>query len=179
MEHPRAVYAVAVEESFGIHRSLFFVQIRQVEVIEEDEFSLGVVLTACHLGCVAPRLPVEGELTHAQCHICRHGNGQVDLRSPSERTETLNRDELRCWIQDRAKADAAFREELISSPSMAWTRVVEEVEIPVNDSLRMIQTLRVFVETEETIGFILDFDQMNPSPVAPFGITSSADPASR
>ena len=57
LEHPRAVYAVAVEESFGIHRSLFFVQIRQVEVIEEDELTLGVVLTACHLGCVAPRLP--------------------------------------------------------------------------------------------------------------------------
>ncbi|MBL8811210.1 MAG: hypothetical protein JNM43_13620 [Planctomycetaceae bacterium] len=155
-DHPRAVYAVAVEECFGIHRSLFFVQISHVEVISEDVSTLGVVMTACHLACVAPRLSTGAEQNDSQCHICSHRG--LSCQPPAKPSSTpASRSDLRKWIQNRVESDPGFREELTVSPSSAWSRVSAELRIPQSHPLSRIQTLRVFVESAETIGFILEF----------------------
>lgn len=158
MAHPRAIYAIAVEECFGVHRSLFFVQIQHVEVIHEDEQTLGIVLTACHLACVAPRLEVEDQSSTSACHICSHGNQvcQQSIVIPSNKAAT--RESVRNWIQDRAKVDDQFRQKLISSPSSTWSEILQELLLPTNHPLNQIQAIQLFVETAETIGFVLEFN---------------------
>lgn len=154
-DHPRAVYAIAVEECFGIHRSLFFVQISHVEVIIEDESTLGVVMTACHLGCVAPRLHTGAEHSDSQCHICSH-RAVSCLPSAELSGAPTSRSVLRSWIQNQAESDPGLREELTVSPSSAWSRISAKLNFPQSHPFSRIQTLRVFVESAETIGFILE-----------------------
>jgi hypothetical protein len=156
-DHPRAIYAVAVEECFGLHRSLFFVQISHVEVIAEDQVTLGVVLTACHLGCVAPRLPTGEEQSDSQCHICSHRDATCHPVPARPASTEANRDNVRTWIQHRAQVDASFHEHLIASPSAAWSQILGELNLPANHSLHKIHTLRLLVESAETIGFVLEW----------------------
>ena len=160
-DHPRAVYAVAAEECFGVHRSLFFVQIGHVEVITEDEETLGVVLTACHLGCVAPRLPTGEEYAESQCHICNHRESTCHQVLAQPVFPRANRGNVRTWIQNRAQANASFREQLIASPSSAWSQILGELNLPGSHPLNKIQTIRLFVESAETIGFVLECDKCN------------------
>jgi hypothetical protein len=162
-DHPRAIYAVAVEECFGLHRSLFFVQISHVEVIAEDEVTLGVVLPACHLGCVAPRLPTGEEQADSQCHICSHRETTCHQVLAQPALTDANRDNVRTWIQNRAKTDASFREHLIASPSAAWSQMLGELKLPVNHPLNKIHTMRLLVESAETIGFVLEWDGIGVS----------------
>lgn len=163
LAHPRAIYAIAVEESFGVHRSLFFVQIRHVDVIQENELTLGVVLTACHLACVAPRLAVDDQASASACHICSHGSQvcQKSIEGPTDKTAT--RETVRNWIQDRAKVDDKFRQQLISSPSSTWSKILQELDLARNHQLRQIQSIQLFVETAETIGFVLEFETFQES----------------
>ncbi len=126
-DHPRAIYAVAVEECFGLHRSLFFVQISHVEVITEDAATLGVVLTACHLGCVAPRLPTWEEQAASQCHICNHRESTCHPALSLPAVPKADRASVRTWIESRAQSDASFREQLIASPA---ARVVKDRRRP-------------------------------------------------
>lgn len=160
-DHPRAIYAVAVEECFGVHRSLFFVQISHVEVIPEDEVTIGVVLAACHLGCVAPRLPTLEEHTDSQCHICSHRDATCHQMPAQPAPAEANRASVRTWIQNRAQADDVFRQQLITSPSVSWAQILDDLSLPVNHPLQQIRTLRLFVESAETIGFVLDFDHVH------------------
>lgn len=159
MEHPRAIYAIAVEECFGLHRSLFFVQIRHVEVIVEDEDTLGVVLTACHLGCIAPRLPTTEEQTGSQCHICNHRESVCHPMPVHPSLSGPTRDSVRAWIQNRAETDARFREQLIASPTAAWPQILSELNLPGSHPLHQIRTIILFVESAETIGFVLEYDR--------------------
>lgn len=158
MEHPRAIYAVAVEECFGLHRSLFFVQIRHVEVIVEDETTLGVVLTACHLGCIAPRLPTAEEQTESQCHICNHRETICHPMPVHPSLSGRTRDSVRARIQKRAETDASFRQQLIASPTAAWSHILRELNLPGSHPLHQIRTISLFVESAETIGFVLEYD---------------------
>lgn len=165
LDHPRAIYAVAVEECFGVHRSLFFIQISHVEVIIEDGVTLGVVLSACHLGCVAPRLPTGEESSDSQCHICSHGDTACHGMMAQPALSTANRAELRTWIQSRAQADSTFREQLIASPAAVWMNLLEELNLPARHELNRIQSIRLFVESAETIGFVLEYDSIHVPPV--------------
>lgn len=163
LDHPQAIYAVVVEECFGIHRSLFFVQISHVEVIIEDEATLGVVLTACHLGCVAPRLPTCEELTASQCHICNHRERICHSEHAQSTVPEANRACIRTWIQNRAQGDEKFRERLMASPAVVWSQILSELNLPLSHPLHRIQTIRLFVESAETIGFVLE---CNSEPVS-------------
>lgn len=167
LEHPRAIYAVAVEECLGVHRSLFFVQISHVEVVEEDAVTLGIVLTTCHLACVAPRLPTGDEHTDAHCHICNHGETQCSPNPEQPPRSEANRTNVRAWIQDRAKADEKFRKVVLTSPSAAWTKVRAELDLQANHPLNRIREVRVFVESAETIGFVREFEQADASETQP------------
>jgi hypothetical protein len=170
-DHPRAIYAIAVEECFGIHRSLFFIQIRHVEVMIEDHTILGIVLSACHLACVAPRLPTGEEYRESQCHICCHRESpclQIPIQSvPAE----VSRSRIRQWIQNRAKVDAGFREQLIASPSSAWQKILQEINPPAGHPLTRIASLRLFVESSETIGFVLECDSRQEPSVTTHALT--------
>lgn len=155
-DHPRAIYAVAVEECFGLHRSLFFVQISHVEVITEDAATLGVVLTACHLGCVAPRLPTWEEQAASQCHICNHRESTCHPALSLPAVPKADRASVRTWIESRAQSDASFREQLIAYPVAAWSKIVTDLELSESHPLKEVEKMILYVESAETIGFVLE-----------------------
>lgn len=158
-DDPRAIYSVAAEECFGTHRSLYFVQVSQVEIITEDKVTLGIVLAACHLACVAPRLPTGNENNGSECHICSYRESNCRPVPEKPALTKMGPASVRTWIQNRAQSDMTFREQLIASPSAAWTMIVAELDLPICHPLNKIRTIHLFVESAETVGFVLNFDR--------------------
>ena len=163
LEHPRYVWAIALEEGLGIKAEQFLAQVTSVRIHQETATVFYLKLPVCHGGCGhSSPAPAQEENSRSNCHVCgkpfEHAGNEptvIDERTP------IMRELIEDRLRKRAAFDPKFREDLLQRPLETYRAFAREAsggEVPLY--LSQVRELVVLQEHPNEIHLI--FRQTNP-----------------
>ena len=158
--HPKLVWALALDQLMGIKAEHFLKVIRTVELHEEAEGVLYVIIPACHGGCKAPGVHPPPECdTGESCHVCglpfklRESNGKSITDTNNMATDRAC---IEGRIRERTIHEPAFRQNLRKHPLETYVRAAQEiVGRTTPDYLKPIQKIIILEEQPDEIHTIV------------------------
>jgi len=158
--HPKLVWALALEQQMGIKAKHFLKTIRKVEWHEEAEGVLYIKVPACHGGCKAPGVHPPAECdTGESCHVC--GLPFKALQSNSGCTSDAQgieavRAAIESRIRERTIHEPTFRQDLRDHPVQTYVRAAQEImNGSTPDYLKTVHEIVVLEEHPDEIHIIV------------------------